>query len=637
MAETLDLPPGNNGVAPMAWLKQHRPDLVGRALVAQFDGTVWDLSRPLPAEAPARIRVLTFEDEHGREVYWHSTAHLLAQAVQALFPEVKLTIGPPIAEGFYYDFDAGGHTFTPDDLTRIEAKMREFAKADFPIAREDLPKPAAREMLGKRGEPYKIEMLDETIVGDQVSIYKQGDWLDLCRGPHVPSTGYLKAFKLLSVAGAYWRGKEGQPQLQRIYGISFPSDEALADFLRRRAEAEARDHRKLGRELDFFSFHEDVGAGFALWHPKGALVRELLEDLWRREHRARGYSLVFTPHLGRRALWETSGHTDYYLDNMYGLEVDEQPYFIKPMNCPFHILIFKSHTRSYRDLPLRLCEFGTVYRNERSGVLHGMLRVRGFTQDDAHIFCTMEQVEQEAGAAVDFGLGLLKACGFDQFELRLATRPEKFAGTVEQWQTAESALARVMESRKLPHTRDEGGAVFYGPKIDLDLIDAIGRRWQATTVQLDFNLPGRFGAVYAGADGQTHTPVLIHRALFGSMERFLGALIEHHAGALPVWLAPVQAMVIPIADRHNEAAERLAQRLREAGLRAEVDERHESTRAKIRDAELQKVPYMLVVGDREIEQDQVALRLHGKGDQGPQPVAGFLEMARAAAAVPALR
>jgi len=553
----------------------------------------------------------------------HSAAHIMAEAVLKLFPGAKLGIGPPIDTGFYYDFDLP-RPLTPDDLPRIEELMRERIASDVPFVHEEISKEEARRLFAD--QTYKLELIEE-IEDDKVSLYRHADFVDLCQGPHVERTGQVPPFKLLSVAGAYWRGDERRPMLQRIYGALFETQEELEEYLRRLEEAQRRDHRRLGRELDLFSFHEEYGPGLVYWHPKGARVRTIIEDFWRREHFRRGYELVYTPHIGRATLWQTSGHLDFYAENMYSpMDVDGQAYYLKPMNCPFHIQIYKSRVRSYRELPIRLAELGTVYRYERSGVLHGLLRVRGFTQDDAHIFCRPDQVQAEIEGCLDFMLLFFEAFGFREFRVYLSTLDAegKYAGSPEDWQMAEATLRRAVEDRGLSYQVDEGGAVFYGPKIDVKLVDAIGREWQCTTVQFDFNLPERFDMTYVAADGSRQRPYMVHRAMLGSMERFLGVLIEHYAGAFPTWLAPVQAVVIPIADRHLPYARQVAERLREADLRVEVDDRQERMQAKIRDAQLQKVPYMLIVGDREAQAGGVAVRLRSGEDLGTVPLEDLL-------------
>ena len=547
----------------------------------------------------------------------HSASHIMAEAILSMFPEARFAIGPPIENGFYYDFELP-RSLTIDDLAVIEERMRQSIAADRPFEHSQVPKDEARRLFA--GQPYKLELI-EGIPDETVTLYRQGPFLDLCEGPHVESTGQVKAFKLTSIAGAYWRGDERNPMLQRVYGALFETQEELDDYLHRLEEAQRRDHRRLGRELDLFSFHEEFGPGLVYWHPKGGRVRTIIEDLWRQEHYAGGYELVYSPHIGKSTLWQTSGHLDFYQESMYSpMDVDGQEYFIKPMNCPFHILMYRSSTRSYRDLPMRLAELGTVYRYERSGVLHGLMRVRGFTQDDAHIFCRPDQVEDEILRCVDFALFFLRTFGFQDFEVYLSTRPEKYVGTLEDWDMAEGALRRAIEAAKLPYEVDEGGGVFYGPKIDIKIKDVLGRDWQCTTIQFDFNLPERFDLAFVGDDGRERRPYMVHRALLGSMERFLGVLIEHYGGAFPLWLAPVQATVIPIADRHVEYARRVAEDLRAEGLRVEVDERGERMQAKIRDAQLQKVPYMLVVGDKEMEAEAAALRCRSGEDLGLMPL-----------------
>ncbi len=545
----------------------------------------------------------------------HSAAHIMAEAVLEMFPDAKIGIGPPIDTGFYYDFGLP-RALTPDDLPVIEEKMRRRVKSDVPFVREEVSKDEARKLFAE--QPYKLELIDE-IADETMSLYKHDKFVDLCQGPHVERTGQVQAFKLMSIAGAYWRGHERNPMLQRIYGALFETEEELQGHLEQIEEAFRRDHRRLGRELDLYSIHEEYGPGLVYWHPKGGRVRTIIEDFWRQEHYKQGYELVYSPHIGRSSLWETSGHLDFYAESMYPpMDVDGQDYYIKPMNCPFHIQMYKSGLRSYRDLPMRLAELGTVYRYERSGVLHGLMRVRGFTQDDAHIFCRPDQVKEEVERCVDFMQLFFRAFGFQEFHLYLSTRsPEgKYAGSLEDWEMATNVLREAIQDRGLPHDVDEGGAVFYGPKIDAKLLDNLGREWQCTTIQFDFNLPERFDISYVGEDGREHRPYMVHRALLGSMERFFGVLIEHYGGAFPMWLAPVQAVVIPIADRHIEYANTVADALRAAGLRMEVDARAERMQAKIRDAQLQKVPYMLVVGDREAEGESAAVRLRSGEDLG---------------------
>ncbi|MCH7483969.1 MAG: threonine--tRNA ligase, partial [Chloroflexi bacterium] len=531
---------------------------------------------------------------------------------------------PPIDTGFYYDFELP-RALTLDDLPEIEERMRKRIASDVPFEQSLISKDEARTLF--KDQPYKLELIDE-IADEEVGLYKQGEFRDLCQGPHVERTGQVPAFKLMSVAGAYWRGSEKNPMLQRIYGALFDTQEELDAYLESIEEAAKRDHRRLGRELDLFSFHEEFGPGLVYWHPKGGRVRTIIEDFWREAHFAAGYDLVYTPHIGKSTLWEKSGHLDFYKENMYSpMDIDGQDYYAKPMNCPFHIQIYKTGLRSYRELPIRMGELGTVYRYERSGVLHGLMRVRGFTQDDAHIFCRPDQVKTEIERCVDFAMFFLRAFGFDKFHVYLSTRDEKgkFAGSIEDWDMSTSILREVVEAHDLPYDIDEGGAVFYGPKIDIKMIDALGREWQTTTIQFDFNLPERFDVNYIAEDGAQHRPFMVHRALLGSMERFFGILLEHYAGAFPMWLAPVQAVVIPIADRHVPYANEVADSLRAAGLRVEVDERSERMQAKIRDAQLQKTPYMLIVGDREAEASAAAVRLRSGEDLKALPVPEIIE------------
>jgi threonyl-tRNA synthetase len=628
MGETFEIKSEEREAARLLdWLQRYHPGAVTEAVAARVDGQLLDLTAALPAGG--RVEILTFADEAGREVYRHTASHIMAQAVQALFPDARLAIGPAIEEGYYYDFDTHT-TFQPEDLARIDAQMREIVANDLPLQRQELTRSEAVAIFKARSEKYKLELLND-IPDERVSVYYQGDFVDLCRGPHLPSTGRLKAFKLRSVAGAYWRGDERNPMLQRIYGTAFPDQAQLDEFLRLREEAEKRDHRRLGRELDLFSVPEALGGGLVLWHPKGAMVRYLIEDFWRKEHLKRGYQFVYTPHIARAHLWEISGHLSFYKDSMYGpIMIDEDEYRLKPMNCPFHVLIYKSRVRSYRELPLRYFELGTVYRYERSGVLHGLTRVRGFTQDDAHIICTHDQIGDEAKAALDFALFLMRSFSYEDFEVDLSVRSEdgreKYMGSDAEWEIAERSLTDALESRGVAHKRASGEAVFYGPKIDIKLRDSMGRLCQGPTIQFDFNLTNRFEMQYMGADGERHTPLMIHRALLGSLERFMGVLIEHTGGAFPTWLAPVQVRVLPIADRHHDYANQVAVRLRETGVRAEVDDRKATTRAKIRDGEMEKIPYLLVVGDREQENGAVSVRQHGKGDLGSQPADQFMAM-----------
>ena len=562
------------------------------------------------------------EAEAHRNAMRHSAAHVMADAVLKLFPEAKMGIGPPIQDGFYYDFEVS-RPFTPEDLEEIEKLMRETISGGFPFQREDLSRADAETMFSD--QPYKIELIEGLPEDAVISIYRHDEFVDLCQGPHVHGTSDIPAMKLLSVAGAYWRGDEKRPMLQRIYGTAFDSETELTEHLERLEEAERRDHRRLGRELNLFSVHDEIGPGLIVWHPKGGRVRSLVEDYWKDLHYRLGYNIVYSPHIGKSQLWETSGHLDFYQESMFApLEVDEQQYYLKPMNCPFHIAIFKNALHSYRELPLRFAELGTVYRYERSGVLHGLMRVRGFTQDDAHIFCTPDQVEDEIGGVLELTFELLDAFGFQDYSIALSTRPEKYVGELDMWEHATKSLQGALEKRELPFTVDEGGGAFYGPKIDISIPAALGRAWQCTTVQFDFNLPQRFDLTYQDADGGRSQPYMVHRAILGSMERFLGVLIEHYGGAFPLWLAPVQAVLIPIADRHIEYCEEVLAELEAAGFRAEVDNRNERMNQKIRTAQMQKVPYMLVVGDREQEAGAVAVRHRDGEDLGAIPLDDFL-------------
>ncbi len=567
---------------------------------------------------------ITFDSPEGKEIYRHSASHIMAQAVKDLFPGAKVTIGPAIEDGFYYDFDYE-RGFTPGDLEKIESRMAEIIKANRPFIRKEMPKADAVKLFTEMGEPYKVEIINE-LDSDTVSIYDQGGFIDLCRGPHVPSTGYIKAFKLLNSAGAYWRGDEHNRMLQRIYGTAWQNREPLKAYLARLEEIKRRDHRKIGRDLELFSYEEETGPGLILWHPKGAIVRRVIEDFWKTEHVKSGYELVYTPHMAKLDLWKKSGHWDFYRESMYSpMEVEGQEYEIKPMNCPFHIAIYKSKMRSYRELPIRWAELGTVYRFERSGTLHGLMRVRGFTQDDAHIFCAPAQIQDEIFKVLDFTLFVLKTFGFSDYDIYLSTQPEKSVGTQENWDRATEALKSALEKKGLDYSIDPGEGVFYGPKIDIKIKDVLGRSWQCTTVQVDFNLPERFGVEYIAEDGTAHQPIMIHRALMGSLERFFGVLIEHYAGAFPVWLSPVQAMICTITDRQDAYAKQAVDELRAAGIRAEADIRNEKIGFKIREATLRKIPYILVVGDKEQEKGALAVRLRDGKDLGPIPRAEFVE------------
>jgi threonyl-tRNA synthetase len=567
------------------------------------------------------------------EIYRHSSAHLLAAAVTELFPEAQCGIGPPTEDGFFYDFLVP-RPFTPEDIVAIEKRMAHIVKQNRPIEKKLIPKPEALELFARKGQALKCELIQEKAQGDQVQCYTMGEFIDFCLGPHLPSTGQIKAFKLKeSPSQSYWKGKEGNPEMQRIYGYAFFTREELDQHLHRLEEAKRRDHRKLGRELDLFSISDDTGAGLVLWHPKGAFIRKQIEDYWRDEHYRGGYDLVFTPHIAKLDLWKTSGHTEYYKASMYApIEIEGVQYQLKPMNCPFHLTIYKSRMHSYRELPLRFAELGTVYRFERSGVLHGLLRVRGFTQDDAHVFCRLDQIDDEILGVLDFVTNILKTFGFDRYDIYLSTKPEKASGTDEQWEVATAALKRALEKRGLRYEVDPGEGVFYGPKIDIKIKDLLDRAWQCSTIQVDFHNPNRFQLEFIGEDGKAHQPVMIHRALLGSLERFFGVLIEHYAGAFPLWLAPTQAVVIPVAERHQAYGRAVADGLRARGVRVTVDDRSEKMNYKIREAQVQKVPYMLVVGDREEAARTVSVRHRQAGDLGAMaPEAVAAKIARLAA------
>jgi len=617
------------GITALEVAKSIGPRLASDALVAKVDGRVVDLSSRIESSSP--IQFVTSSSPEGLEVYRHSSAHLLAAAVLELFPDAHPGIGPPTETGFFYDFFRE-KPFTEDDLKKIEDEMRELVKADLPYERLYFPKDEGLKLFEWMGEFLKCELIREK-AEPVFSVYRTGKFVDFCRGPHIPSTARIKAFKLLSVAGAHWKGDERSHPLQRIYGTAFFTQKELDAYLAQLDEARKRDHRRLGQDLDLFSIQDEAGPGLVFWHPKGGLIRKEIEDFLREELLRRGYQLVFTPHVGRLDLWKTSGHDSFYRANMFApIRLEDAEYQLKPMNCPFHILIYKDRRRSYRELPMRLAEFGTVYRYERSGVMHGLLRVRGFTQDDAHIFCTPEQIESEIAACVDFAKLVLTTFGFDRYEVELSARDpahaQDYAGTVEDWQRAEGALENTLRRLDIPFKRMEGEAVFYGPKIDVKLIDAIGRPWQLTTVQFDFSLPARFGLEYVGPDGHVHQPLMVHRALLGSVERFFGVLIEHYAGAFPVWLSPVQAVVLPISEKHMGYAREVTEELRAAKVRAELDDRNEKLNARIRDAQLQKVPLMLVVGDREAQGRGVAVRRRDSGDAGFRPLGDFIRELR---------
>ncbi|MBI5809369.1 MAG: threonine--tRNA ligase [Ignavibacteriales bacterium] len=605
----------DKGITPLDIAKSISNRLAEEALVAKVNGKMKDMNTQLNEDC--ELQLFTFDSPEGKETYWHSSSHLMAHAIQSLFPEAKFGVGPAIDSGFYYDIDINTN-LTEEDLVKIENKMLEIAAQKNPFKRNELSKEEALKFFQQKGDEYKQEIIIELDENTEViSTYDEGDFTDLCTGPHIPDTGKIKFVKLLSVSGSYWRGDEKNKRMQRIYGITFPKKKMLDDHLAFLEEAKKRDHRKLGKQLDLFSIHEEAGAGLIYWHPKGARVRNTIETFWRAAHLKNGYDILYSPHMGKSWLWQTSGHLSNYKDNMYSpMMVDEQEYFIKPMNCPFHILIYKSQLRSYRDLPLRWAELGTVYRYEKSGVLHGLLRVRGFTQDDAHIFCTQEQIEDEIIEVIRFSNYMWKSFGFEQLKYYIATKPEKAVGEDALWDKATESLKKACERENIKYEIDEGGGAFYGPKIDIKIKDALNREWQMSTIQFDFNLPERFDMHYIGEDGKEHRPFMVHRALLGSLERFFGVLIEHYGGAFPTWLAPLQVAVVPVSQVFLEYAKQVADKLKENDIIVELDERNEKIGYKIRDWETKKVPYMLIVGEKEKESDSVSVRKHKVGDQG---------------------
>ncbi len=577
-----------------------------QTVAVRSDSRLLDLSTPLVLDTV--FEPVSLQSETGVEILRHSTAHLMALAVKELFGDkVKVAIGPAIEDGFYYDFDRD-KAFSPDDFEQIEAKMTELANARLPFARQEVSREEAIRFFTEQGEVYKLELLNDMAV-DSVSLYTHGTFVDLCRGPHVPDSSWIKVFKLLRVAGSYWRGDEKRPMLTRIYGTAFADKKELKQYLDRLEEARKRDHRRLGKQLGLFTIQDQIGPGLILWQPRGAQLRRLLEDYWKDEHYKNGYQLLYTPHIARQDLWKTSGHLDFYGENMYSaMEIDEVMYQLKPMNCPFHIGVYKADKHSYREFPIRWCELGTVYRYERTGALHGLMRVRGFTQDDAHIFCRPDQLEEEIFNIIDLNLHILQTFGFDQYEVYLSTRPEKYVGSDEHWQLSTQALKQALEKKELQYQVDPGEGVFYGPKIDIKIKDQLGRSWQCSTIQVDFNLPERFQMSYTGVDGAEHQPIMIHRALMGSLERFIGVLIEHYAGAFPLWLAPEQARIMNITDDQAEYCQQVYAKLRNLGLRVENDLRNEKLNYKIREAQLMKVPYMLIIGEREKEEGTITVR-----------------------------
>jgi threonyl-tRNA synthetase len=600
-----------DGITAIEALKTLDKGMAAKAAACKVDGKAVDLGTQLKDPGKAvKVEAVSLDSKEGLDVYRHTTAHIMAQAVVALFKDVFPTIGPTIEDGFYYDFDSE-RPFTLEDLEAIENKMQEIIDENLPISRNEISKEDALKLF--KGNTYKKELIDE-IPEETVSVYGQGDFVDLCRGPHLPVTGYVKAFKLTSIAGAYWRGDERKKMLQRIYGTSFPTKKALDQYLVRIEEAKKRDHRKLGKELDLFSTSDDIGPGLILWHPKGSIIRGIIEDFWKKEHVKNDYSLIYTPHVAKLALWKMSGHWDFYRESLYSpMDVEGQDYIVKPMNCPFHISIYKSRLRSYRDLPIRYAELGTVYRYERTGVLHGLLRVRGFTQDDAHIIVTPAELPDEIKGVLKFTLYILRSFGFNEFDIYLSTRPEKYVGTIENWDKAEAALTESLEGEGLNYSIDPGEGVFYGPKIDIKIKDVLGRAWQCSTVQVDFNLSERLDLEYRNERGEPARPIMLHRALMGSLERFIGCLVEHYGGAFPVWLAPVQAIILTVTQRNDSYAGGVLERFKKAGFRVECDKRNEKLGFKIREARLNKIPYMLIVGDKEQAQGLVAPRSREKG------------------------
>ena len=637
---TITFPDGSNreypaGVTAADIAKGISSKLGKKALAVMVGDTIRDLHTPL--RESTSVRILTRQDPESITVLRHSAAHVMADAVQRLFPGTRVAIGPAIDTGFYYDFDRDT-PFTTEDLAVIEKKMMEIIKENLAFERQEVTRQQARELFAGLGEDYKLELLDAIKEGEAVSLYRHGEWTDLCRGPHLPSTAKIPSIKLTAVAGAYWRGDERNKMLHRIYGTAFWDKQDLQAHLEMIEEAKRRDHRRLGKDMDLFSIDETIGGGLVLWHPRGAMVRNMIEEFWRHAHLANGYDLVGSPHIARDSLWERSGHLEWYSEDMYaGMDVDGQNYLVKPMNCPFHMVIYKSRLRSYRELPLRWAELGTVYRYERSGVLHGLLRVRGFTQDDAHLFMTEAQLDSELDSLIEFNLKMLAAFGFTDYNIYFSTRPEKFVGNEALWERAEQAIQTALERAGLQYDMDQGGGAFYGPKIDIKLRDSLGRQWQCSTIQVDFALPERFDLKYVGEDGARHRPIMIHRALLGSIERFFAMLLEHYAGNFPVWLAPEQARVLTVTDTHLEWGGEVQARLRKAGVRVGFDDRSVKLGAKIRLGETEKVPFMMVIGAREIEQGGVTIRGHGGLDQGFMSLDQAVAFMLKGAAMPELR
>jgi len=620
--KTASVPAGSSAAEALRKLVSNK--VRKQTVAVLYNDRAIDLSAPL--EEDGTLAPITLSSEEGQEILRHSTAHAMAQAVKELYGDgVKVAIGPAIEDGFYYDFDRKT-PFTPEDFEAIENKMAEIASRRQPVERLEMDRQEAIDFFRDKGEPYKVELLED-MENDTVSLYRQGDFIDLCRGPHIPDTSWLKVFKLLRVAGSYWRGDESRQMLTRLYGTAFADKKGLKKYLHQLEEARKRDHRKLGKELALFSISEDIGPGLILWQPRGATLRRCIEDYWKDEHWRHGYELLYTPHIARQDLWKTSGHLDFYGENMYSpMEIDEVKYQLKPMNCPFHIGVYNSSPHSYREFPIRWCELGTVYRYERTGALHGLMRVRGFTQDDAHIFCRPDQLEEEIFNIIDLNLHILKTFGFDEYDVYLSTRPDKYVGSDEHWQLSTEALKQAMEKKGLEYEIDPGEGVFYGPKIDIKIKDQLGRSWQCSTIQVDFNLPERFNVTYTGQDGEKHQPIMIHRALMGSLERFIGVLIEHYAGAFPLWMAPEQARILNITDDQADYGRQVYQKLRQAGVRVEKDLRNEKLNYKIREAQMMKVPYMLIIGDREKESGTVTVRKKSGENLPPMTVKEFADM-----------
>ena len=606
-----------------SWLEFIRREigegLAKAAVAVSINGNTVDVTSQVQT---GNMTVITVKNPEGLEIIRHSTSHVMADAVQKLFPGTKVTIGPAIDNGFYYDFDSP-HRFSQEDFEAIEQKMHEIVKAKLPFVRKEVSKEEAVELFTKMGETYKVEIIED-LNEPVVSLYFSGDFVDLCRGPHIPDTSFIKAYKLMSVAGAYWRGDEKNAMLQRLYATAFTTKDTLDAHIKMLEEAKERDHRKLGADLDLFDFSENVGGGLVLWTPNGGIVRTVIENFWRKQHVRSGYELVFTPHIGRSHLWETSGHLSFYKDGMYSpMDIDGEDYYVKPMNCPFHVMLYKRKKWSYREFPFRWAELGTVYRYEKSGTLNGLKRVRGFTQDDAHLFCRLDQLEDEIKRVLDFSLFMLKSFEFNEFKLFLSTRPEKYVGNIEVWDKAEEALRNTLIASGLPWETQAGDGAFYGPKIDINITDSIGRLWQLSTIQVDFNLPERFDISYTGDDGLNHRPIMVHRALLGSIERFFGVLIEHFKGAFPLWLSPVQVSILTVADRHTETANKLKEILAEKGLRVKIDDRNEKIGYKIREWSVQKTPYIVVLGDNETSLERIPVRKRG-GEQETFPVIDFV-------------